>query len=181
MENENLIRIQRISGKFRLMFAVFLYAIPIVIFLYWLLFNYLHLPVDITTELSAVINRPLTFQTLLLGFLVSLIPASVAIYGVFNLKELFKLYEKGIIFSEQNVKYFRHLGYSLIYWVVANMVFVTLMSIVLTFNNQPGQRMAVARFDLPDIGILIIGAVVVLVSWVMNEASKLEDEQAHTV
>ena len=39
----------------------------------------------------------------------------------------------------------------------------------------------VAQFGASDVGTLIIGAVVLLVSWVMKEASKLEDEQAHTV
>jgi len=69
----------------------------------------------------------------------------------------------------------------LISWVVANLLFVVLISIVLTFNNAPGDRMMVAQFGISDIGTLIIGAVVVLLSWVMSEASKLEDEQAHTV
>jgi Protein of unknown function (DUF2975) len=178
-ENENLNRIQRVSGTFRLLFTVLIFCIPVATLMYWLLFNYL--PVGLTAELPVVVNQALPLKTLLLAFLVSLIPASVAIYGIINLKELFILYEKAIVFSERNVKCFRRLGYTLIYWVVANLIFVMLISIVLTFNNSPGDRMMVAQFGISDIGTLIIGAVVVLVSWVMNEASKLEDEQAHTV
>jgi len=179
MDNENIIRIQRVSRKFRLLFTFLMYCIPIVTLLYWLLFNYL--PIGLTTELPVVVNQALPLQTLILAFIVSLIPASVAIYGAINLKELFKLYEKAIVFSEQNVKCFRRLGYTLIFWVVANLIFVMLISTVLTFNNLPGERMMVAQFRISDFGTLIIGAVVVLVSWVMNEASKLEDEQAYTV
>jgi hypothetical protein len=147
--------------------------------MYWLLFNYL--PVGFITELPVVVNQSLPLKTLLLAFLVSLIPASVAIYGVINLKILFGLYEKAIVFSERNVKCFRRLGYALISWVIANLIFVVLISIVLTFNNSSGDRMIVAQFGVSDIGTLIIGAIVVLVSWVMHEASKLEEEQATTV
>lgn len=178
-ENENIKRIQRVSGKFRLLFTVLIFFIPVVTLMYWLFFNYL--PVGFTTELPVVVSQALPLKTLMLAFLVSLIPASVAIYGIFNLKELFRLYEKAIVFSERNVNCFRSLGYTLIYWVIANLIFVMLISVVLTFNNSPGDRMMVAQFGITDIGTLIIGAVVVLVSWVMKEASKLENEQSYTV
>ncbi len=69
----------------------------------------------------------------------------------------------------------------MIFWVVANFVFVVLISLVLSFNKLPGERVMVAQLGVSDIGTLIIGAVIVLVSWVMKEASRLEDEQAHTV
>jgi len=179
MENNNIHRIQRVSSRFRLLFTVLTYCIPAFTLLYWLFFN--HLPVGFTTHLPVEVKQALPPKTLLLAFFVSLIPASVAIYGVINLKKLFSLYEKAIVFSEQNVKHFRCLGYTLISWVFANLIFVVLISIILTFNNSPGDRVMVAQFGISDIATLIVGAIVVLVSWVMIEASKLEDEQAHTV
>jgi len=179
MENDNIKRIQRISRKFRLLFTVLTYCIPTMILLYWMFFN--HLPIGFTSELPVVVKQILPFETLLLAFLVSLIPASVATYGVIKLRKLFSLYEKAIVFSEQNVKCFRHLGYTLISWVISNLIFVMLISVVLTFNNSPGERLMVAQFGISDIATLIIGLIIVLVSWVMNEASKLENEQAYTV
>jgi len=164
---------------FRLLFAALVFFIPILTLMYWAFFNYL--PVGFTTELPVVVTQALSINTLFMAFLVSLIPMSVATYGAINLKALFKLYEKAIVFSEKNVNCIRRLGYTLIFWVIANFVFVVLISIVLTFNNLPGERAIVAQFGVSDIGTLIIGAVIVLVSWVMHEASKLEDEQAHTV
>ncbi len=178
-DSENINRIQRVSGTFRLLFTVLIFCIPIITLLYWLFFNVL--PVGFTTDLPVVVNQTLPLKTLVLAFLISLIPAFVAIYGMINLQKLFTLYEKAIVFSGQNVKCFRHLGYALIYWVLANLVFTILISIVLTVNNSPGERMIVAQFGISDIGTLIIGAVIILVSWVMDEAAKLEDEQAHTV
>ncbi len=179
MKNEDMSRIQRVSGKFRWLFAVLIICTPLFMLLYWLFFNYL--PSGLTTGLPAPVNQSLPLVTLMLAFLVSLIPLSVAIYGLFTLKRLFTLYENAIVFSVKNVQCFRHLGYTLISWVFANMVFVTLVSIVITFNNPPGERIVIAQFGISDIATLIIGAVVVLISWVMKEASKLENEQAYTV
>jgi len=179
IENENINRIQRVSGTFRLLFTVLIFFIPIVSLMYWMVFNYL--PGGFKAELPVVASQALPLKTLLLAFLVSLIPASVAIYGAINLKELFKFYERGIVFSKQNANCFRRLGYALISWVFANLIFVVLISLVLTFNNLPDERVMVAQFGISDVGTLIIGAVVLLVSWVMEEASKLENELSHTV
>jgi hypothetical protein len=152
---------------------------PILTLLYWLVFNYL--PNSLTTELPVAVNNAFSLSTRSLAFLVSLIPMSVAIYGLITLKELFKLYEDTIYFSVKNVKCFAHLGYTLIAWVFTNMIFVTLISLVISFNNPPGERMVVVGFEISDMATLIIGTLIVLVSWVMNEASKLEDEQTYTV
>jgi len=178
-KNENISRIQRVSAMFRQLFTVLIFFIPIATSMYWLLFNYL--PSGLTARLPVSASQSFSFSTLFFAFLISLIPMSVAVYGAINLKELFKLYEKAIIFSEKNVSYLRRLGYTLIFWVISNFIFTVLISIVLTFNNSPGERKMVAQLDISDIGTLIIGAVVVLVSWVMSEASRLADEQIHTV
>lgn len=178
-ENENIDRIQRVSARFQLLFTGLIFFIPIATLMFWLSFN--HLPAGFTSELPVTVDRVLPIKTLLLAFLVSLIPACVAIFGIIKLKTLFKLYEKAVVFSEHNVRCFRHLGYILIAWVVANLIFVMLISVVLTFNNLLGERLMVAQFGASDIGTLVIGSVIVLVSWVMKEATKLENERAFTV
>jgi len=164
--------------RFRLFFTVLIILIPALDILYWLSFN--HLP-DGLFKLPIVASQELSLQIRLLAILASLIPVSVATFGVFTLVKLFKLYEEAIIFTTENVKHFRTLGYVLIYWVFAKMIYITLISAIISFSNPPGQRMLVAQFELPDISALIIGAIVVLISWIMDEGRKLEDEQAHTV
>jgi hypothetical protein len=139
------------------------------------------LPGELTKELPVKITQALPFSTLLLAFIVSMIPGSVAVYAVFNLRKLFGLYEDGVIFSEENVRCFRNLGYALVIWVASILIFRPLSSIVLTLNNTVGERQLVIGIGSSDLTTLLTGLVVVLISWVMNEASKLEDEQAHTV
>ncbi len=178
MANQDLIRIQRISREFRYLFTALLVCIPLLDLLYWVLFN--HLPAGLIA-LPVPINRELSFVTLMLAYLVSLLPVSVAMFGVVTLIKLFRLYEHAIVFSAENVKHLHRLGYSLILWVISGMIFTTLISVVLTSGNPPGQRMIVAQFVLADFSMLIIGAIVVLISWVMDEGRKLAEEQTYTV
>lgn len=179
MGNNNLERIKRISSKFRFLFSFLIILIPLLSLLFWIFFNQLSegflagMPVDVL--------RPLSPGTRCLGFLVSLIPTGIAIYGIYRLRELFTYYEQGIIFSSANVHCFRHLGYTLIYWGFSKIPFVALSSIALSYNNPPGERQFVIEFGSDDVAAIVIGAVVLIISWVMYEASKLEEEQAHTV
>ena len=97
------------------------------------------------------------------------------------MKELFALYEHGIIFSNENVRCFRRLGYTLVVWFFAKLLFIPLISVVLTYNNPSGERMIAVGIGSYDLSTLITGAIVVTISWVMGEASKLQDLQDHTV
>lgn len=178
--SEHISRLQRVSGTFLLIFNILIFSTPILVLMYWIFFN--QLPIGLTDELLAVpINKPLSFAMLLCGFVVSLIPLSSALYGLFQLKKLFKLYAQGVVFSKHNANYISRFSYGLIAWVVAKLVFVTLISVVLTFANKAGERMIVLQVELSDIAMLICAAVIILISWVMKEATLINEEQRFTV
>lgn len=180
MTAHNVERIQRVSHRFRLLFLVLIFCIPFFDALYWLFFNHLpHTLIEIPVSQNAEMQLP--FVTRLLAFLVSLLPVGIVTFGVYTLARLFALYEKAIIFSAANVRLFRTLGQTLLLWVVARLIYLPLLTLTISFNNPPGQRMIAAGFELADLTALITGAVVVLMSWVMEEGHELEDEQAHTV
>ncbi len=179
MDNDNINHIQRTSRRYGLLFKILIVCIPVFDLLYWASLN--HLPTGFISSLPVVPTRDLPVVSLSLAFLASLLPVSVAVYGLSTLRSLFKLYENGIMFSADNVRYFRRLGYVCIAWVVANAVFTTLVSAIITFGNPPGERAIVAQFGTSDMANLIISAIVLLISWVMDEGRKLEDEQARTI
>ena len=178
MANHGVERIQRVSGRFRLFFVVLVFCIPLLDALYWLFFNSLS---HALIEIPFMVSQELSFPTRTLAFLVSLLPVGIVTFGVYTLARLFALYEKAVIFSAENVKHFRTLGYTLLLWVIARLIYLPLLSITLSFNNPPGQRIVAAGFELVDVTALITGAVVLLISWVMDEGRKLEDEQAYTI
>lgn len=178
MENQDLLRIQRVSHRFHLLFAALVVILPLLSLGYWLGFNYFSqefvpLPVRAEAELSLLVR--------LLGFVISMLPIGVVIAAMHILSKLFSLYEQGIVFSTRTVKYFRQLGWVLMLWVLANFLYLPMLSGVVTSVNPPGHRLIAAQLDLSDFVILLMGAIVVLISWVMDEARKLEEEHAHTV
>ncbi len=179
MESNNRIRIRSVSAKFKMLFGALIIIKPLSDLLYWLNFN--HLPSAFNNELPVAVTAPLASSTLIFAFLVSLIPTSIIIFGLINLRTLFTLYEKGIVFTQKNVQCFRNIGIALIALILANLAHGALLSVVLTLNNPVGERTISLTFGSEDLSALIMGAMIILVSWVMNEAASLEHEQAHTV
>lgn len=171
-------RIQQVSKRFRALFIILMFGIPLLDAGYWLFFN--QLPKTLI-ELPFMVSQELSLLTRTLALLVSLLPVGTATFGVYTLARLFGLYGKAVIFTAENVKHFRTLGYTLLFWVVARLIYLPLLSLILSFTNPPGQRIVAAGFYLLDVTALVTGAVVLLISWVMDEGRKLEDEQAHTI
>ena len=177
--DNGLSRIQRTSRRFRLFFQALVFLIPLANLVFWISFN--ALPAGFLQNLPVVPINPLPVQVLAAGFLVSLLPLGVVVFGLLTLRRLFLLYEGGIIFSGANVHCFRRLGYAFIAWAVANLLYTPLLSVILTAANPPGEKALVLQFGSPHLATLITGGVVLLIAWVMDEGRKLEDEQAHTV
>lgn len=128
------------------------------------------LPVRVDHELPGL--------TRLLGFLTGLIPMSATIYGLWKLRNLFHLYEDGLIFTELNVKCFRSMGRTLIVWAGCDILRLALLSIVLTMNNPSGQRMITLGINSGELTGVFVGIVVLIASWVMDEGRKIKEDQA---
>jgi hypothetical protein len=174
---ENTQRITTVSRKLRLVCTVLFFCLPLVCAFFWTFFNRLY-AIAPMIPLPVHIEHDLTAQTRFLAFLCDLLPLGVIMYGLRKLRDLFMLYENGLIFTEQNVNCFRSLGKTLIIWVACNFVNHTLLGIALTLDNPPGRRMLVIGLDSGDFTGLFVGAVVLIISWVMDEARKIQEEQA---
>jgi hypothetical protein len=174
---ENTQRITTVSRKLRLICTVLFFCLPFVCAFFWTFFNRLY-AIAPMIPLPVHIEHNLTAQTRFLAFLCDLLPIGAIIWALLKLKNLFSLYEKGHIFTEQNVSCFRGLGRTLIVWVACDIVNRTLLGIVLTLDNPPGKRMLVIGLDGGDFTGIFVGAVVLIITWVMDEARKMQDEQS---
>ena len=94
---------------------------------------------------------------------------------------LFRLYEQGQIFRDSNVRCFRNLSRVLIWWFAAGIVQKSLLSIALTLHNPPGQRIITVELGSPDLTALLLGAILAVIAWVMEEGRKLQEDQDFTV
>lgn len=102
--------------------------------------------------------------------------------SLFSLKLIFKNYRRGEIFTSHNAKSYGKLGFLLFLdALITKPVSDSLMIIGVTFANPPGHRYLTLGFGTLNIQVLFCGIIVMVVSWIMLEASKLQDDQKYTV
>ena len=102
-------------------------------------------------------------------------------YALTQLIKLFRNYENNNIFTFENATIYQKLGYSIFYWVGGSVLYGAIMTVVISFNNPPGHRMLAIGFEGIDFITLIMGLIVLIISWVMKEACILADEQNLTI
>ena len=179
--------IQKQSRRVRMLFQFFLCLTPIAVLYYWLTVEtqYDFLTsfgiIQTTTEIGSYTQLPLTLMTRVLATVASLLLCSIIMYALTVLIHLFRNYERNEIFSLENAVSYQQLGYSLFYWVGGSVVYGTLMSVILSFNNPPGERMLTVSFVGMDFLTLVFGFITLIISWVMKEGYILADESIHTI
>lgn len=185
-------RIQKVSSYILVAFTVLLIGLPLVEVLKWLYIEtefvknvpwpgFLGViptpegPVDLR-------NVPWTTVSKSIGFLASLIGLLPMYGGLFLLKSIFKNYQKGDIFIGDNARSYRLVG-----WMFILNAFLIkplndgLMVLSVTLSNPPGHRMISFGFGTPNLEAIFCGFVVIVISWVMLEASRLREEQEYTI
>ena len=183
-------KIQRVSLFFRVLFQITFIVLPLFLAISWI---EAPKPLDLlsgtiifdTMPAHSVypILMPLTTTTKILGFVVNLIPTGVQLFVLYFLIKLFRLYEKGEIFSLENVRYIKKVGYTLLIGQLINPIYDVLLSLTLTWNNHLHgiPRYAMVEFSGTNFGILLTALMVILISWIMAEGCRLRDEQQYTI
>lgn len=117
-----------------------------------------------------------------LGFAASLVGSSPYILCYYALHKLFGNYAKGEIFINENVNIYKNLGRILfINGLLCIPLYDSLMVLAATINNVPGKRMLSIGFGSPNLEAVLLGFVVMVISWVMSQANDLTHEQQLTV
>lgn len=171
---------QVFSRRLRCLFQFFIFLLPFLTLIYWL---------NLEQALSMAINpffipqESITLNTLskALGLMISLIPTFSAMIMCYYLYRLFKNYEKGDVLTEINAIYYKKLGQTLFIFSLIQLSLPALMSVALTFQNLPGERVLTLSLGTPQVLPLIISFVVSGIAYVMKEAHRLENEQQLTI
>lgn len=188
-------KISRVSRKFRILFQVLFFLEPIGLVLFWSLSNTpllqrlfqaanggekstLFLLTSFSDKLT---NVHLDATTQFFACLVSVLPVAITMFGLYQLVQLFKSYESGRIFTIENVKRYKKLGYTLFASVFTSLIYEALITYVITFHNGPGKRVIGITFGSYDMATLIVGGIILLISWVMMEGQNLAEEQVYTI
>lgn len=109
---------------------------------------------------SAAAGPAMPWSVMLLGAMQLALMAC----GLIALNRLFKLFERGIFFTVNNVRYLKTLG------------LVTAGCGLL----QTAQEMLSPQKNI-NLNLLIVGGLVLLIAWIMDEGRKIQEEQELTV
>ena len=192
--------IQRVSLCFRLFFQLCLILMPVLLIVSWvyapenlvLLSGFIQLkPIPAAYQgmhaytmqglPKAAIFHALSMGEKIIGGAISAIPLLIQMSIVFWLIKLFRLYEKGSIFSLTHVKYIRNIGYALILSQVIEPIYQFVMGIVLTWHNPPHHHYAAITLDQTNVGVLLTAFLIILISWIMAQGYQLKEEQQLTI
>lgn len=185
---------------FRLVFQIIFVTLPILLIISWIYAPDKLVLLDGFIKLNAIpatysdthaytlngipekaILHTLSAKEKSFGCLASTIPMMVEMFVLYSLIKLFRMYENGEIFSIKHVRYIRNIGYALLIGQLIEPFYQFVMGLILTLNNPPHHRFAAITFDQTNMGILLTALLVILISWIMAEGSKLHEEQQLTI
>lgn len=180
-------KIQKVSLFFRILFQIAFVALPIFLIAFWIKGPHHTAPwqglgMDFSFLPKGVeVLHTLTPMEKFYGFLISLIPNGIDMIVLYFLIKLFRLYEKAEIFSINNVRYLRNIGYALLIGELLSPIYQSLISFAMTWNNGHGHRYITITLDGTNIGIMLLALFIILISWIMAEGCKLREEQQLTI
>ncbi len=180
-------RIQRTSYWVSAVLKVARWILPIGICYHWLTietpYGYLSSLgiVEFDMQLSSLTQSPLSMDTRMFAIAASLAIAMILIYGLNLLIQLFKNYQRNEVFNQENSILISKLGRVIFFWVIGGFIYSGVMSVILSFNNPPGTRVLQLTFTGVDAFTLFVGVIVLIISWVMKEASDIAYEHDQTV
>lgn len=188
-------KIQNLSSYLLITFNILLIAIPLLVAVQWIFIK------TKTTDVGDLINTFRLFERMIetpegyvnlseidwtpglkiLGFSADILSLMPFILSLFVLKSIFKNYQKGEIFNVINAIHYRKLGWlffldALLVKSLSN----TLMILTATLA-KPGYRYINISFGTPNMESLFYGTLLIVISWIMLEASKLHDDQKFTI
>jgi hypothetical protein len=186
-------KIQKVSRYFLIIFNILLITLPLFITLQWLFINTSTmknlldqgiLQTPISTPEGSINLSTIDWSWLpqIIGFVAQSIGLLPLLMSLFVLKSIFTNYQNGEIFSLFNARQYRRLGGLFILdSLIAQPINHLLIVLAVTLSNPPGHRYISLTFGTPNIKALFCGLLVIVISWVMVEASKLHDDQKFTI
>jgi hypothetical protein len=182
-------RIQKVSSYLLVIFNILLVVLPLSLFILWMFMDYGPIkeaiesgvffePVHAPRGIVNLAKLPWDPLTKFIGFMGNLVGILPILLGLIILKSIFRNYRKGEIFNIINARQYKYLGYlffldALITSPLSNML--KILAVTLTYPTGP--RTIVIGFGTPTFESLFCGILVIVISWVMVEGYKLQEDQ----
>jgi hypothetical protein len=124
---------------------------------------------------------PLSLSARLVAGAISAVPIGVMLWGLWQVRALFRDFAEGRVFTENDARRLQMFGVAVLAQAPLGPLIGTALALALSLANPPGRRLLVIAFSINDYFALIVGGVLVAVATVMREAARLADENASFV
>jgi hypothetical protein len=115
------------------------------------------------------------------GFLVSMIPMSVLLFLLLQAYRLFGAYRLGLLFTDAAPIRLRRIGIGMIGLALLRPVTATLLGVLLTLANAPGQRIVAIGISIDEYMIAACGGLLMAIGHVMAEAKRIADDNGQII
>lgn len=181
VENIHLKKIRQLSGPFQRLFVGLFWAVPILNAAYWMFYNILPASAMAHNRIGLLVAEPPTVAIRLFAFLVMMASLSVLMITFWSLARIFQFYTEGRIFSLNTIHCYRRLGWLFILAAPVRVFTQAALSVVMTWNNPVGQKSLMVSIGSGEIFSILTGGVILVITYVMREARRLEEEQSLTI
>jgi hypothetical protein len=112
---------------------------------------------------------------------ITAVPVGVLLFGLWQVRALFLKFADGQVFTLASARLLRNFAGSVLAQAILGPLSSTALMLAFTLNDPPGTRQLVITLSSHDYLALIVGGVLLAVSWVMVEATRIADENASFV
>ena len=116
-----------------------------------------------------------------LGFSISMIPLMALFYALYQVYRLCDGLRRGAVFWQLSALHLQRVGWAMLAISGLRPLTNTLLSIILTAANAPGERHIVLAFSMDDYMIAVLGGLVLILGHVMNEAGLIARENQQII
>jgi hypothetical protein len=113
----------------------------------------------------------------LLGMLVDIVSLGLFLWGFFVFLSLLSSYQKGVVFSQESFFLLKKLSKISFVWVLYSPIKDTLLSVICTLHNPPGQRIITVSFSSRDIYHIFFVGVIFVITSLIYEGYIIKKEQ----
>lgn len=157
-------------------------SLPIMEAGYWISNGYpFLLPYFDFTKLPAFGEIPIVWENLtglqkLLGFAANLFPLTFTVFSLAYLSQIFRNFQHLEIFEEKNAVLLKKSAKALLFGQLVAPLHQGILSLALTFYNPVGKRMITLSFGTEQLKMIAVALAIFLISWVLREGCRLQEE-----
>ncbi|MDM3872549.1 DUF2975 domain-containing protein [Porticoccus sp. W117] len=177
--------IEKLSRRMALASLICIIALPLALAIVWTSNNPILMEQIIGLDIQNINQQGATSGLSLiqrvLGFLASMLPVGMLMWGLWNLKQLFSQYARLHLFNTATTTCLQRFAKALIFIAPLDILSGALISLITSFHNPAGQKALQISIGQPQLSTLFIGLVILAIARVLMVGQQLKEENEQFV